>query len=313
MARFYFLAFVMLSFVYAGCGQQPKVTVRYDGPEPTGGPVQPTSTNVGTAAPTKAVKPTATVAHPTVTAANPVTTSAQATAKPPTVKPTVAPTVAPTQLARREESDFKVYVDFEGGEFFPRVKVLFQKPDGTLVCEDYVSQDGQGISRNLGKVKRGHYYRFRANAEELQVSYFDKVLHITENTVPRFFLGSVTFKLPDKWARHVNEGMKVRVKKQPMGDVVFDGSFKQARAYSVFGDPFPHMLVLEPGKYTYTVYDVNKKDAVMITDGKGGEGAMPDDACEFSISKDFPKAVLDLSPIFGDATVKKRRFYQPPR
>ena len=313
MARLHLVALSLTVLFFAGCGQQPKVTLKYDGPEPKGGPIQPTHTQTNQPLVTRPIKPTATVVQPSVTASQPTVVATEApvvTAPPsPTVKPT---TSAPPQTPPRE-SDFLVFVDFEGGEFFPRVKVLFQKPDGTLVCEDYVSQDGKGISRNLGKVQRGEYYRFRANAEELQVAYFDKVLHITNTTVPRFLLGSVTFKLPKKWARHVNDGMKVRVKKQPLGDVVFDGPFSQARAYSVFGDPFPYMLVLEPGKYTYTVYDVNKDDSVMITDGKGGEGAMPDDACEFVISKEFPKAVLDLSPIFGDATLKKRRFYEPPK
>ena len=307
MARLHFVALALALVFFAGCGQQTKVTLKYDGPEPTGGPIQPTQTQSRPPAVTNIVKPTATVVRPTVTV---VTKAPAVITPPPTVKPV---TTAPPPTPAAQESDFLAFVDFEGGEFFPRVKVLFQKPDGTLICEDYISQDGKGISRNLGKVKRGEYYRFRANAEELQVAYFDKVLHIGDSTVPRFFLGSVTFQLPKRWARHVNDGMKVRIKKQPLGDVVFDGPFSQARAHSVFGDPFPHMLVLEPGEYTYTVYDVDKKDAVMITDGKGGEGAMPEDACEFVISREFPKAVLDLSPLFGDAARKKRRFYEPQR
>jgi len=277
------LAAVALGTV--GCGESPRVTVRYDGATPTvAAPPPPTRVVPPTAAPTVAVVPTVAVATP-----------------PPPPPPTHAePTAAPTE----PEIPLTVHIDFEGGNFVPRVKLLFQKPDGTLVAEDFASPDGRGISRNLDKVRRGDYYRFRASSDELMVPYYDKVLHITHDTYPRFHLGSVTFKLPEKLLGPVNDGMKVRIKKQPLGDVVFDGTFSTVRAYSVFGDPFPHMLVLDAGEYSYTVYDVDKKDAVMITDGRGGEGVLPEDGCTFVVSKAFPKAIVDLSPVFGEVVKK---------
>ena len=208
------------------------------------------------------------------------------------------PTATPEQELR-EETGALVFLEFPGGDFFPRVGVRFEKPNGSFVCKDYISPDGRGIGREFKKVLPGDYYRFIVAVEEFEKPYFDKILKISREHPPRFVFGSVSFELPKEHRMKVNTGMALRVRKQPLGDLVFDASFGRVRAYSVYGDVFPHMLVLETGEYSYTVYDLNSKDDLIITDENGREATMPEDSCNFGISEDFPKMVVDLVPYIG--------------
>lgn len=272
---------LVVSVGCTACGEGPDVRVRYDGEAPQVGRPSP--------APLATVPPTVAPAVSTPSVVATVPPSPQ----PPSPEPTPAASPAPSA------DGIRVRVVFEGGDFFPRIRVDIRRPDGTPLASDVCSEDGRGISRALDGVKAGDYFAFRVYADELARPYYEKVLRIAPDTGPTFYFGSISFLIPDDLAARLGTAVSVRVHDAKSGDAVFSGKLRDLRCHSVYGDAFPHMLVLEPGVYGYTVVDDDPADGLGVTDGSGGPGVLEPDKCRFEISKAFPRAVVDLRGILG--------------
>jgi hypothetical protein len=281
-SRWFNLIVIILALSISACGPAPQGA-------PSASPVLPTTTPTVTAS----------VSPPQVAAVKPGSVSPPqvAAVKPGSVSlPQVAAVKPPEE---KKLMGIQVFTDFEGINFFPRIQAVFSKPDKTPVASDFISEDGWGLSRNYRKVLPGEYYFLELSAPELLKPYFGKVSLFTGKVMPRFFFGSVSFQIGEEHIAKVNKGMKVKLNKQPEGELFFDGFFSDMQAVSIYGDTFPRMLVLEPGKYTYNVSDGDKKDTLIICDENGDEATMAEDSCEFTISREAPAVVIDISSYMG--------------
>jgi len=192
----------------------------------------------------------------------------------------------------------QVFVEFEHTNFFPNLRAVFQKPDGTPVADDFISEDGWGLSRNYKKVIPGEYYRLILSSPELANPFFNKINRFTGEVMPRFFFGKVEFVLPEELISRVNETIRLKINRLPSGSLLFDGLFKNLKAVSIYGDTFPHVTPLEAGIYTYTFFDIKKKDQLIICDENGDEALMTEGTWEFVISEESPVVIIDLSSYF---------------
>jgi len=268
---------LLASLCIFGCGEA-KVTLSYDGDSPA--PLQTQAPVVSK----KPMSPTSLVTQPPS----------------PSPSPSPTPPVATVATPEPATSDFRVYVDYAGEEFFPRVRVELEKPDGTPVTADFVSEDGLGLNRNLGRVRIGDYYRMKVfSLETPEAPFFNKVLKFTRDTLPRFALGSVRFVLPKALAFQLNAGMKVTIKCDPTGELVLQSKLGEIKAYSVYGDAFPMTVVLGVGTYRYAIEDVDAGDGVDILSTGGSLAEITESKNTFVISAKFPQAILDLTPVFS--------------